>query len=164
MLKDLLLKFFSQLNNESIEYCVVGNYKGLPEYTENDVDIWVDDTDKAGEILLSLAKGIGLKLYILNKTANGTNNYFYVKTRNGIEIIKIDLMCETAYKSILPLVTSNLIKSNREKYKGFFVANDLIESVMHLLYPLVTFGEVKEKYKEKLYTFSKSPEYVDLIE
>jgi thymidylate kinase len=61
-------------------------------------------------------------------------------------------------------VTSNLIKSNREKYKGFFVANDLIESVMHLLYPLVTFGEVKEKYKEKLYTFSKSPEYVELIE
>ena len=149
-LKPLLNRLFYKLEKESIKYCVIGNYINLPEFTSNDVDFWVGDIDKAEEILMESAKEIGLSLYMQNKTANGTNNYFYDPCSKGVEIVKIDLMTETAYKSIFPIVSSNLIANNIEEYNGFNVANETIEGVMHLLYPLVAFGIVKDKYKDKL--------------
>jgi hypothetical protein len=127
MLKNLLVLFFEQLELNNVDYCVVGNYYELPEYTSNDVDLWAGDTDVALSILLKCSQQIGLKLYMQNKTANGSNNYFYVVKQGKIDIIKIDLMRETAYKSVIPIVTSDLIKKNRIKYKNFFVANELLE-------------------------------------
>ncbi len=160
MLKDLLLNLFEQLDCNKIEYCVIGNYAELPDYTSNDVDIWVDNYIAAETILYQSAKKLGLRLYLQNKTANGSNNYFYFNNCNKeIETIKIDLMIETSYKSLVPIVSGDLIKKNRDTYNGFFVANKVIESVMHLLYPLITFGIVREKYKEKLYQINKTQEF-----
>lgn len=163
ILSALLDFFFQSLEKNSIHYCVVGNYFNLPEYTNNDVDIWVDDIKSSEELLLKFAKKLGLRLYMQNKTANGSNNYFYHKSEVGIEVVKIDLMLETAYKSIIPIVPGELIKHNRVKYKNFYVANEHIEGVMHLLYPLMEFGIVKEKYKNKLVNLSQHDEYRDVI-
>lgn len=163
ILNALLDLFFQSLEETNICYCVIGNYFYLPEYTSNDVDLWVDDIKKSEELLLNYAKKLGLRLYMQNKTANGSNNYFYNKSEAGIEVVKIDLMHETAYKSIISIVSGDLIKHNRVKYKTFYVANELIEGVMHLLYPLITFGEVKEKYKSKLVNLSQYDEYRDVI-
>ncbi|CAA6819144.1 MAG: Unknown protein [uncultured Sulfurovum sp.] len=157
ILSHLLLGYFQLLERHSIAYCVIGNYEKLPEYTSNDVDFWVSDKEKAEKLLLSLAKELTIKLYMQNKTANGTNNYFYYKHEEGnCQIIKIDLMTETAYKSLVPLVSSTLIQNNRKKYKNFYVVNEEIEAIMHLFYPLVTFGIVKNKYREKLQKIIKN--------
>jgi len=165
MLKDLLLTLFEQLDCNKIEYCVIGNYDKLPDYTSNDVDIWVDDYIAAEKILCQSARKLHLKLYLQNKTANGSNNYFYFHNKDKeIETVKIDLMIETSYKSLIPIVSGELIKKNRETYNGFPVANKVIESVMHLLYPLVTFGIVREKYREKLYQINKTPEFQCCLE
>ncbi len=164
ILEKLLIQYFSLLKKHTINYCVIGNYEQLPQYTTNDVDFWVEDKKKAEELLLSLARELSIKLYMQNKTANGTNNYFYYKHKdNSIEIIKIDLMSETAYKSIIPIVKSEIIQKNRKKYKNFFVANELIEGIMHLFYPLVTFGVVKEKYRDKIFTLISNDEYKNEI-
>ena len=157
--KDLLVEFFIALKENSINYCVIGNYRDLPEHTENDVDFWVDNVDKAERQLLHLAKGLGLQLYLQNKTASGSNNYFYYILDNSVEVVKIDLMHETSYKSILTIVSSDLIEKNRLKYKAFFVTNPLIEGVMHLLYPLLAFGVVKDKYKKKLIALSLTGDF-----
>ncbi len=160
ILEKILTQYFNVLEDNNIKYCVIGNYEQLPQYTTNDVDFWVEDKEKAEKLLLSLAKELNIKLYMQNKTANGTNNYFYYKHDNrSIEIIKIDLMSETAYKSIIPIVKSEVIQSNRKKYKNFYVANELIEGIMHLFYPLVTFGIVKEKYRDKIFTFISNDKY-----
>ena len=159
ILKSLLERFFQNLEASSIEYCVIGNYQLLPDHTDNDVDFWVADTSKSLELLLQCAQQVGLNLYMQNKTAVGSNNYFYASNGQEFEIIKIDLMSETAYKSLVPIVPSEQIKNNRVKYNDFFVANENIESVMHLLYPLVTFGVVKEKYKEKIQSFASSEKF-----
>ncbi len=163
LLKELLNSLFTEFSSLNIEYCVIGNYKRLPDYTENDVDIWVNDTEAAHKVLLKLANGAGLNLYNLNKTANGTNNYFYNNLDGNIQIVKVDLMSETAYRSIIPIVPSNLILTNRIAYKNFYVANTDIEGVMHLIYPLVTFGEVKDQYKEKLTSVHDSDNFYNLI-
>jgi thymidylate kinase len=149
-LKLLLELYFLELEKNKIQYCVIGNYEELPEYTENDVDFWVDDIQSSEKILFLLAKEVGLKLYMVNKTAIGSNNYFYCVINDVLTIVKIDLMTETAYKSIFTIVTSKQIRDSRDKFKNFYVANFEIEGVMHLLYPLVHQGKCKEKYKAKL--------------
>jgi len=160
ILEKLLIQYFYFLEENNINYCVIGNYKQLPQYTTNDVDFWVEDKEKAEKLLLELAKNLNIKLYMQNKTANGTNNYFYYKYEdNSVKIIKIDLMTETAYKSIIPIVTSEIIQNNRKKYKNFYVANELVEGIMHLFYPLITFGFVKEKYRDKIFTLISNNEY-----
>lgn len=156
ILREILSKYFKLLEQNNINYCVIGNYEQLPEYTTNDVDFWVENTEEAEQLLLSLSKDLNVKLYMQNKTANGSNNYFYYKySDKSIEIIKLDLMSETAYKSIVPLVSSDFIKNNRKKYKNFYVANEFVEGIMHLFYPLVAFGIVKEKYRNKIFNLIK---------
>ncbi len=162
-LKAVLVRYFSALGENDIEYCVIGNYADLPDYTSNDVDMWVDDIPKAEELLLESAKDVGLQLYIRNQTANGSNNYFYAYEQGAVEIVKIDLMRELAYRSIFPIVDSEQIRRNRSRYKDFFVANEVIEGAMHLLYPLATFGEVKEKYREKLRHLASNREFGEVV-
>ena len=165
MLKNLLIKLFEQLEFNNIEYCVIGNYYELPDYTSNDVDVWVDGYVAAEAILYQIAKDLKLRLYLRNRTANGSNNYFYFNNHDGeIEVIKIDLMIETSYKSLVPIVSSELIRKNRDMYNGFYVANDVIEGVMHLLYPLISFGVVKNKYKDKLYKLNEDGEFREYLE
>jgi hypothetical protein len=165
MLRDLLLKFFDRLKTCNIAYCVIGNYDGLPDYTENDVDIWVDDFVAAEKILHRTAKELFLKLYLHNKTANGSNNYFYFnRRRQPVEIVKIDLMIETAYKSLVPIVNGKLIEKNRTVYKNFLVVDEVLEGIMHLLYPLVSFGIVRDKYKEKIYKLNEVDKFQHYLE
>lgn len=164
VLSCLLKQFFGALSEHEIDYCVIGNYHGLPDYTSNDVDVWVNDVPQAESILLALAKDCGLVLYMRNKTANGSNNYFYRETtQNDFEIVKIDLMHEVAYRSIIPIIESDLIRANRKLYNSFFVANDELEAVLHLIYPLVTFGIVKEKYREKLKMYAQNTRFVSCV-
>jgi thymidylate kinase len=159
----MFTSFVEELECTDIQYCVIGNYEKLPYETENDVDFWVDDLDLSLTLLLKSAKPLGLKLYMHNKTANGTNNYFYRVHGEKVDVVKIDLMSETAYKSIIPLVSSDTIKDNREIYRGFYVANAFVEGVMHLLYPLVSFSIVKQKYREKLTLLSADAQFSSLL-
>ena len=163
ILNMLLELFFRELERLKIRYCVIGNYEKLPEYTSNDVDFWVDDVSLSLNALMKSAKEVGVNIYMQNITANGSNNYFYTVIEGKIEIIKIDLMSETAYKSFMPIVSSDLINKNRIKFKTFFVANELIEGIMHLLYPLITFGTVKEKYRDKIFNLSSSIEFKNIL-
>lgn len=163
----LLERFFCDyiefLVNEHIEYCVVGNYHSLPSYTENDIDIWVGDTSKAQLLLDKCARKHMLSLYLRNDTANGSNNYFYNETDNSLSIIKIDLMHECAFKSILPIMERDVFLENRSVYKQFNVLNQLHETYLHLMYPLIEFGIVKEKYKDKILQYRDNRQFQELI-
>ena len=47
----ILNKFFYELEKRNIIYCVCGNYKYLPYFTDNDVDLWVDNPSKSIKLL-----------------------------------------------------------------------------------------------------------------
>ena len=145
-------QFVNKLEEANLKYAVCGNYNELPNYTKNDIDIFVEDHSKCQSILIDVARKSGYRLYLQNNTANGSNNYFYREIINNIEIVKIDLMLETAWKSIIPIFKGPLIWENTSTYKNFIVINNAAETVVHLLYPLVSYGIIKDKYKEK---FSK---------
>jgi thymidylate kinase len=79
---------------------------------------------------------------------------------NNINLVKIDLMTETAYMSFIPIVKKHTIEKNMVKYNNFYVVSNELEGCMHLLYPLVTFGIVKDKYKEKLVKLAENKLFV----
>lgn len=160
----LLTQLFYTLAKQKIDYCVIGNYHDLPYSTSNDVDIWVSDVRLSERALLSLSRGCGLALYMRNVTANGSNNYFYHETDNGVDLVKIDLMREVAYRSIFPIIESGAIMKNRQIYRSFFVASEELEAVLHLVYPLVTFGGVKDKYRSKLVNQVQNSRFVSCLQ
>ncbi|OGP24874.1 MAG: hypothetical protein A2X99_02615 [Deltaproteobacteria bacterium GWB2_55_19] len=159
----LLKTLFTELERSGQSYCVCGNYEGLPEYTSHDVDIWASDVEAFEKILYASAEKNGLTLYLRNRLANGSNNFFY-KTSPGIEFVHIDVLSECAWASFVPIVRSARIGEGRVKYRGFFVAEPIVESAMHLLYPLLHAGKVKDKYREKIFSFREEPRFALILE
>jgi len=162
-LNKLFTSLISAFDDNGVDYCVIGNYENLPDSTDNDVDFWVDNILDAEALLLDIALNNGIKLYMQNKTAIGSNNYFYKVENNKIELIKIDLMTETSYKSCFEIVSSNTIKNNRSRYNGFYIANSQVECVMHILYPLISLGVVKDKYKTKLKEMVSDYHFIEIL-
>ncbi len=152
-LRYLLTPFFKVLNSKSIPYCVCGNHESLPEYTSHDVDIWTENLKLTERLLYEVAAVNGFIHYLRNKTANGSNNFFFKSAEQSFEIIRIDLMDECAWKSIIPIVTAERIGASRTQFKDFFVSDPALQTAMHLLYPLLTKGKIREKYKEAIYFF-----------
>lgn len=158
-LRNLLDSFFRKLKNKDINFAVIGNYQNLPYFTENDVDIWVASYEESEVILHSIALEQGLKLYLNNKTANGSNNYFFLIEDDLIEVIKIDLMIESSWYSFVPIIKSSILEKNIIYFNDIPVVNETIENCGHLLYPLLTFGKVKQKYKNKLHSAHLNVEF-----
>lgn len=156
----LLIPFFDKLNKIGVNYAVCGNYKDLPHFTNHDIDIWTDDINLVESILEKLAEEKGFYLYLKNKTANGSNNLFYY-FNNEIQVLHIDLMHETSYRSIFVIVKGTVILNNRVKYKNFYVVNESIEIIMHLIYPIVNFGKIKTKYLKDFENNYRNIKFID---
>ena len=146
-LSRLLVSVFERFEKKDLGYCVFGNYECLPYHTENDVDIWVGNYRETKKILMSVAKEQNLKLVLENKTASGSNFFFCVGTN---EFIHIDLMHQVAWRSILPIFSRALIDRNKAIFNNICVAGEEVTAAGHLIYPLLTYEVVKEKYKEKI--------------
>lgn len=159
----LLKTLFAELERSGPPYCVCGNYEGLPEYTSHDVDVWTSDVKAFEKILYASAERCGLTLYLCNRLANGSNNFFY-KTYPKMEFVHIDVLSECAWASFVPIVRSARIGEGRVKYRGFHVAEPVVETAMHLLYPLLHSGKVKDKYREKIYSFRENPRFALILE
>lgn len=148
-LENVLDKVFAEFAITGLRYGVVGNYENLPAETSNDVDIWVNNIAKAKLIVDRAAREAGMFLYMENVTANGSNNYYF-KDDTSIEIVKIDLMRETAFKSVIPLVRNERISSSIVAHKNFYVVESATEAAMQFLYGLANFGATSEKYQQKI--------------
>jgi thymidylate kinase len=162
-LKDLLVPFFSELDRQGLPYCVCGNYEELPERTSHDVDIWAEDTDRVEGVLFRVAKEAGFTRYLYHKTSNGSNNFFYITQGDSFEFTRIDLLKECAWRSFIPIVKADQIKKRRLRYKNFYIVAPQVEACMHLLYPLATNGRVKDKYRDKIYSFRDDAEFQALL-
>lgn len=154
-LKNILSKLFKYLDNNDIKFCIIGNYESLPDYTNHDVDIWTDQINLVRNLLIDFSKKVDFKIFRENVTANGYNIFFGKISVNDVQILHFDVMHETAYRSFIPIVTKKIIIQNIQPYKSFFIVNKNIEAIMHLLYPLIQNGSIKEKYKKKLFEVCK---------
>lgn len=141
---------------ESINYCIIGDYEFLPDSVSHDIDIWTESPMHFLDRIRDTAKITGFRFLIINHTSNGFNTILYKKEDDLIYIIKIDVLSDASYKSLLTLVDSNTLKNNRKLFNKFVVANNEITTLMHFLYPLFEWNQVKEKYKDEISRDSKS--------
>ena len=149
-LKFLLNTLFENFNNSRIQYAVVGNYDSLPEYTSNDVDIWVKNISKADKVLMSIIDNNGFNLFIKNKRANGINYLIYYQSDDNIDIIKIDFLENASFKSIFNIIDSKFFTNNIVPHKNFKVINNDLEAIIHFLHPLINKKILKKKYRNKI--------------
>jgi thymidylate kinase len=163
-LRYLIQPFFDAMHKESLSYCVCGNFENLPEHTSHDVDIWTDNIERVEKLLYETAKSVNFILFLRNKIANGSNNFFYTENENSeFDVVRIDLLKECAWKSIVPLVTSKDIKESIVKYRHFYVADRSSETAMQFLYSLLNTGMVKDKYKNKIFECRNDEKFKTLI-
>lgn len=155
--KDFFLELINGLNSSSVKYCIIGDYHNLPESVGHDIDLWTNDVTAFREILFKSIKNTGHKVLIDNRTANGCNVAFYKRESDCIYLMKIDVMTDTSWKSVLTLVDKNIMSECIMPYKDFYVANPESEAVMHFLYPMFEWGKIKKDvYKEDIYKYYKS--------
>lgn len=155
--KEFFLLLIEELNNKNIRYSIIGDYQNLPESVGHDVDFWTDNINAFRNALFEAIIGSGHKVIIDNKTANGCNVAFYKRDGETIYLMKIDVMIDTAYKSVLTLVNKDVMEGNIITYKNFFIANPESEAVMHFLYPMFEWGRIKkEEYKHDIYKYRDS--------
>lgn len=155
--KDFFVALIEGLNQKKINYCIIGDYENLPESVGHDIDLWTNDVKRFREVLFAAIVKSGHKVLIDNKTANGCNVVFYKREGEVITAMKIDVMTDTSYKSIITLVDDKVTAENVIQYKDFYVANPESEAVMHFLYPLFEWGKIKKDvYKEAIQKYHKS--------
>ena len=155
--KQFFLLLIEKLNQSKVKYCIVGDYKNLPESVSHDIDIWTNDVYGFREVLFEAIYKTEHRVLIDNRTANGCNVAFYKREGEVIIAMKIDVMTDTSYKSIFTLVDNRMTSENIMPYKNFFVANPESEAVMHFLYPLFEWGKIKKDvYKEAIQKYHKA--------
>lgn len=155
--KVFFIELINGLNKQSVKYGIIGDYQNLPNSVEHDIDLWTNDINSFRKILFKSIRQTGHKIIIDNRTANGCNVAFYKREEENIFLMKIDVMTDTAFKSILTLVDKNVMAENVIPFKDFFVANPESEAAMHFLYPMFEWGKIKKDvYKEDILKHYKS--------
>lgn len=163
-LEQFFVPFIKSLKDNNIAYCVCGNYEHLPHYTDNDIDIWIDNHTLSHSLLLEKAFKFGFKLYLVNRTASGSNNFFYRQHEDTFQFLHVDLMTEGAWKSIFPLIPAKIFRTSIDEFKGFNVSNDQLSAAMHFIYPLVAFKQVRMKYRNEIKRHYKSDIFAQVLD
>lgn len=155
--KKFVTSLFVGLNSRGINYAISGDYEGLPEEVGHDIDVWTNDLKGFREVLLDTINLTGYKVLIDNLTANGSNVAFYKRDGDMLTFMKIDVLVDTSYKSVLTLVDKDIIRNNVAPYKDFFVMSPESEAIGHFLYPLFEWGYIKkEQYKSDIKKYCHS--------
>ena len=156
--KNLFCILIENLNQAQVKYCIIGDYKNLPESVGHDIDMWTNDMKIFRSCLENAMKTTGFRPIIDNETHQGFNIACYKKESDGITIMKFDIMNSTAYKSFLDLYSSEEMEASIVPYKNFYIASEANEALMHFVYPMFEWGFIKKDiYKEAIFKYVHDP-------
>lgn len=140
-----------KLNTGNVTFAIIGDYHDLPNSVGHDIDLWTDDVDGFRKCLFGAIEESGHHVLIDNRTANGCNVAFYKRKGDTLTFMKIDVMKDTAWKSIITLVDKETTAQSVERYKDFYITNPDGEALGHFLYPMFEWGFIKkDSYKRDI--------------
>lgn len=145
-----LINFFLLLNKEQIKYCVLRNYKTLPNHTnESDIDLWISSQD------------ISRFYSILEKVKNETNSFLVsflndahcpkVCFLNEEEGCQIDIFQGTIHFQNNIMIPEDSIKQNITLYNEIAVLDDCFAHVIAFLKEIINNGRCDDKYIKPIY-------------
>lgn len=144
----LILKVFENWDKRQIQYCILRNYEDIYERIDNDVDILVDPQryNEALDIMQNTAKEEKWRLHLIIPKDHLIGIHFNKIVNDELNLIHIDLFKDIAWKG-LSLINTKTILASRQKFKGIYIPNRTIESIIMLLGRLMHQGHIKNKYK-----------------
>lgn len=149
--KDLFESLITRLNQQHIQYAIIGDYQNLPDFVNHDIDIWTADLRGFRAAVYQSVKETKHYILIDNETNNGFNIVCYRYLNGQLTFMKIDVLVDTSYKSTFTLVDKEDMGKYIMPYKNFFVARPEIEALMHFLYPHFEWGKLKKEcYKKEI--------------
>lgn len=148
LIKNILTHLFEELNVRGIDYCILKNYKELPDsLNSGDVDILIDknNVQMIKSIFKNLAKQFNIEKVSFSR--KGNVNTFTVLSKEHSTVV-IDFWTGIEWY-IFPIMSNNNVFKEKLKYKFFFVASPIHEIMISWLVPFMVGGKMKEKYAER---------------
>lgn len=141
---------FQLLNQRNIQYCVLRNYKSLPDNTGNsDLDLWISSSDikNVSEILEETSLNTNCKIvsFIDNKYSP---KFCFQNSREGIQI---DLFCGSIYFQNKVIFDEDTIKQNIKFYNSIAILDDNFANLVSLIKELINNGHCEPKYIFPIY-------------
>lgn len=148
-----LIELFDSLNSKHIEYCVLRNYKSLPNSTNgSDLDLWIstNDINKISNILkcISIKTSCSIVSFINNKFSP---KYCFQNEKEGIQI---DIFCGDIYYQNNIIFDENTIKSNITYYNGIAILDDNLANLISMIKEIINNGYCASKYISPIYNSS----------
>jgi len=151
-----LNKFFNNLENQNILYCVLHGYDDLPYwYSGHDLDILINCEDMVAtkNIIEILIFELGLKLF---RYEERQQLFEYVIFSNDLQIIVLQFLFQLDYRGIV-LLDKDEVLENIQYYNGVKVANKHHDIIYAFLCWLFWGNKIKEKYLEALELETENP-------
>jgi len=154
-LSNLLNRLFSLLNERNVSYCVLRNYRQIPESIGNDLDLLVgpEDTRKLHNCLTEACVRSDWRI-LKNPRRYGFRSYWLLSGQ-GRQVVHIDVWTRQHWKGIC-LADNKFFLKERKRFRNFFVPSCCAEAGTLLIKDLLQNGRVKRKYAREIQQFAES--------
>lgn len=135
---------FEKFIKHNVQYCVLRNYKGLPEDHGNDIDLLINkyDVDTAVKIIINKSEKFNY-IYLQKLCRQGyIGIYFFDK--DILSIVQFDIYFGIYFKGV-PLANVEDILDSRKIYKNFYVPAEGCEAAVTLPKDLLMHRSVKDR-------------------
>lgn len=150
----LVTAVFTAWREAGIDFLVLRNYEGLPEYTTNDIDVLVrrSDRSRAEVVLLQAAGRAGFRLH---NRAEFATLALYLSCPTTGEEVHFDLFVDLQWRGFDFLEAGAFL--DRRVNRGLFdIPHPVDEGASKLLAIMIYTGKVKDHYKPSIATAFKS--------
>lgn len=145
-------ELFARLDAAGVQFVVLRNYGGLPDHTENDLDVEVrrEDRNRFESALLEYAGDAGFLLFRRVDRPHVTMFKLVRKCGDRVERLLIDVQSSGFSWMGLPYLENAEILSEAREFNGFKVPSRLHEFVSRLLLNMLIGSTVPVKYLPEL--------------
>lgn len=138
--------FFSFLTDSDIDYNVLRNYEGLPDYkTGNDIDILLQKND-ISKVLNYLVSQSLITITGITRRDFITVVYIHGVDCDGIYGLELDFIHKLAFKGIDYLSVTDVLKRSISNSRGVVVPSKVDEAIISFYSSYLLSGFVKDKY------------------
>jgi|SaaInlV_120m_DNA_4_1040238.scaffolds.fasta_scaffold01234_9 hypothetical protein len=153
MNKALVVKFIFEYLNENFDYLILRNYENLPEDEGHDIDILISQNEelKIYTLLKLIEEKFNINVYENNRYKNLRSSLLVMDDY----ILHLDFFLNIQWLNV-PLFDTKELLEKKEKFKSFYILDNLsLEKYCWYLY-IIRNEKVKEKYKKLAFSYEKN--------
>lgn len=141
--------FFQLLNKNEVRYCVLRNYRGLPQTTGcSDIDIWVHSDDIKDMLRISEEVKIACDYHLVSIYGDTTaEKLCFQREDDGIQI---DVFKGHIYYKNHIIIDGETILKHIIKYNGISVVDDNFANIISFIKEIIHNGKCESKYWEPI--------------